>query len=114
MIVKTTALFDKWLNKIKDKRVLIAVHGKLDKIKNDSHLGKIYPVREGISEIKIEMGAGYRLYFNVYIKDENIIFLSAGDKSTQNEDIEKAILLLKEFKKEMTNEQTSNNYKRRR
>jgi putative addiction module killer protein len=97
--VQKTDLFDKWLKKLKDKKASMAVHSKIRKIEEEEYLGKTYPIVgfRGISEIKIEMGAGYRIYFNLYIKDDEVWLLSGGDKSTQSKDIEAAQELLYEI-----------------
>jgi len=56
----------------------------------------VSPVGEGISELRIHYGPGYRIYFQ---QRENVlvILLCGGDKSTQNEDIKRAKDILKEL-----------------
>ena len=57
-------------------------------------LGDVKPVREGVSELRIDSGPGYRVYFTK--QGKTIIFLLAGgDKSTQEKDIRAAIQLAK-------------------
>jgi len=52
--------------------------------------GDVSPLREGISELRIDYGPGYRVYF-VHRGREVVILLAGGDKRTQTRDIEKAI-----------------------
>lgn len=61
------------------------------------NFGDISPVGEGVSQLRIHYGAGYRIYL---IKDEEtiIILLSGGDKSTQPSDIIRAKQIAKELK----------------
>jgi putative addiction module killer protein len=100
--VSQTDLFKKWLNNIKDNKLKLIIEQKIVRIEEDGYLGKTYPIVgvKGISEIKIERGAGYRVYFNLYIKDDEVWLLSGGDKSTQTKDIEVAKRLLQEISEE--------------
>ena len=60
------------------------------------NLGDVKPVGEGVSEMRIDVGAGYRLYFTV--RNRTLLFLLVGgDKSTQVADIRRAIALNKEI-----------------
>jgi putative addiction module killer protein len=54
--------------------------------------GDVSPVREGISELRIDYGPGYRVYF-LHRGREVVILLAGGDKRTQSRDIEKALEL---------------------
>jgi putative addiction module killer protein len=54
------------------------------------NLGDVSPVREGISELRIDYGPGYRVYF-VQRGREVVILLAGGDKRSQSRDIEKAL-----------------------
>ncbi|MDR3346777.1 MAG: type II toxin-antitoxin system RelE/ParE family toxin [Campylobacteraceae bacterium] len=94
-VIKTD-LFQKWFDDLKNKMLRTIIKDKTDRIAVDGYLGKTKPIvgAKGISEIKIEMGAGYRIYFNVYIENDEVWLLSGGDKSTQSKDIEAAKELL--------------------
>ena len=62
---------------------------RIQKLEQDEHFGECEPVGDGIKELKINYAKGYRVYFKE--KDEKIIvLLIAGDKSSQQSDIEKA------------------------
>jgi len=60
------------------------------------HLGDVKPVGGGISELRIHYGAGYRIYFQQRGK-EIILLLCGDDKSTQQRDIEKALVIAKQW-----------------
>ncbi|MFN7903952.1 MAG: type II toxin-antitoxin system RelE/ParE family toxin [Pseudobdellovibrionaceae bacterium] len=53
------------------------------------NLGDVKPVGEGVNELRLAFGAGYRIYFGS-VGDELIILLCGGDKSSQDKDIKKA------------------------
>jgi len=89
MNVKTTQTFNDWLENLKDKQGRSIILKHIDRIKL-GNLGKVKSIHENVFEKKIYYGPGYRLYF---INKNNllIIILCGGDKSTQRQDIEKAI-----------------------
>jgi len=64
---------------------------------SQGNFGKSEPVGDGVSELKIDLGPGYRVYYLVQNK-EIIILLIGGDKSTQQKDINKAKEMTKEYK----------------
>jgi putative addiction module killer protein len=95
-IVLTTDTFDNWLEKLRDNTAKARINARLRRVQ-EGNLGDIKPVGEGVSEMRIHYGAGYRLYF-VQRELEIIVLLAGGDKSTQTNDIKTALKLAKEFK----------------
>jgi len=88
--------FDEWLTGLKDFKAKARV---LARIRSAEHgnLGDVRPVGEGISEMRIHYGPGYRVYFMQQGK-LLILLLTGGDKSSQKRDIRKAILLAQGIK----------------
>jgi len=97
-IIEKTDEFDKWLRKLKDIRAKAKILFRIQKIENDEHFGDCEPVGNGIRELKIDYAKGYRIYFKE-LDGKIIILLVGGDKSTQQQDIEKAKEILKRIKK---------------
>ena len=97
-IIEKTDEFDKWLRKLKDLRAKAKILFRIQKIENDEHFGDCEPVGNGIRELKIDYAKGYRIYFKE-LNGKIIILLVGGDKSTQQQDIEKAKEILKKIKK---------------
>ena len=96
--IEKTVEFDKWLRKLKDLRAKAKILFRIQKLENDEHFGDCKPVGNGIRELRINFAKGYRIYFKE--KDGKIIILLiGGDKSTQQEDIEKAKEILDKLKK---------------
>jgi len=79
---------------LRDLRAKVAIARRIEQAEN-GNLGKIRSVGSGVSEMKIELGPGYRVYFTVRGR-EVIILLAGGDKSTQQTDIRRAHALAKE------------------
>ena len=86
--IEKTENFDKWFKKLRDRKAVLAIIARLDRAKL-GNFGDVESVGDGVSEMRLFLGPGYRLYFT--IRDNRIIFmLCGGDKSTQKKDIKKA------------------------
>ena len=93
--LKQTETFRKWRTRLKDERVRGLIASRLDRLAY-GHAGDVEPVGQGISELRIHYGPGYRIYFE---KRGNtiIVLLCGGDKSAQAKDIRAARRLAKEW-----------------
>ena len=89
-----TARFAAWLAGLRDDRARARILKRLDRA-GQGNLGDVAPVGEGVSEMKIYYGPGYRVYF-VQRGSQLIVLLCGGDKSRQAADIEEAKALAKE------------------
>jgi len=99
MKVQRTDLFLKWIIGLKDNGAKRTIDQKIRRIEQDGYIGRTEPIKgyKNISEIRFHAGAGYRIYINVYIQDNEIWLLNGGNKSTQEKDIEAAQELLQEI-----------------
>lgn len=88
--------FKAWRKSLKDKQALLRVNARLERMK-DGNLGDVKPVREGISELRIDYGPGYRVYF-IQRGSVVIVLLAGGDKRTQDADIKRALNIAKDWK----------------
>jgi putative addiction module killer protein len=93
--IKYTEDFSTWLAALRDRKARLIVLSRLDRVA-EGNFGDVAPIGEGISEIRIHYGPGYRLYF---VKRGNtvVVVLCGGDKSSQSRDIFKAKILAKEL-----------------
>ncbi len=91
--IEKTEMFDKWLKKLRDRKAVLAITKRLDRA-IAGNFGDVTSVGEGISEMRIFVGPGYRLYFTIR-QHTIILMLCAGDKSTQKKDIKKAKMMAK-------------------
>jgi putative addiction module killer protein len=96
--IETTAAFDGWLKKLRDRKAAFAVFSRLDRAKL-GNFGDAKPVGDGICEMRIFVGPGYRLYY-VIREGRIILLLCGGDKSTQERDIAKAKDMLKQLRED--------------
>ena len=86
--VKQTKNYTKWYNKLKDTaaKARIAVRIRRMELGN---FGDAKSVGAGVFELRFDFGPGYRVYYTER-NDEIVVLLAGGDKSTQEQDIEKA------------------------
>ncbi len=89
--------FARWLGKLKDRAAVMRINARLRRLTETGNFGDAKPVREGVSEMRIDYGPGYRLYF-IQTGPVLVVLLAAGDKSTQDADIKRAIDIAKEWK----------------
>lgn len=93
--VRKTAEFAKWERRIKDKKAQAIIEARIERVAFGL-VGDVRSIGEGVSEIRIHYGPGYRVYFTRK-GGELIILLCGGDKGSQQRDIRKATRLVKEL-----------------
>ena len=89
--IRKTNVFAEWLNGLRDLKGRARVQARIERLAQGNP-GDVQPVGEGVSEMRIHFGPGYRVYF----KQQGrilIILLAGGDKSTQAKDIKTALKL---------------------
>jgi putative addiction module killer protein len=98
MQLRRTKEFDEWLRDLKDKQARFKIFARLDRLE-EGNPGNSRSVGEGVFELKIDFGPGYRVY---YIQRGNvlIVVLCGGDKSTQNKDIQRAKVIAAQISEE--------------
>lgn len=93
--IHTTDTFDLWFSGLRDKQAARRIQVRIDRAE-DGNFGDCEPVGEGVSEMRIHYGPGYRVYF-VQRELEIVILLAGGNKSTQNKDIKTALELARQL-----------------
>ena len=97
--IYTTEVFDKWFSKLKDQQAKKRIQVRIDRVE-DGNFGDSEPIGEGVSELRLFFGPGYRVYY-CQQGQRVVILLAGGDKSTQSKDITIALQLAKELEEEL-------------
>lgn len=87
-LIKQTDIFARWLSGLRDTQGKVAVLRRIDRIRA-GNLGDVRSVGVGVSELRLDAGPGYRVYFTRR-GDVVIVLLCGGDKSSQQRDIKLA------------------------
>ena len=87
--VRKTEIYAKWLDGLRDTRARVLV--RVERLATGNP-GDVRPVGEGVSELRIDYGPGYRVYFKQQSRTI-VVLLAGGDKRTQSRDIETALRL---------------------
>ena len=88
--------FKRWRDGLKDRQALARINARIRRLAGGNP-GDVKPVRAGVSELRIDYGPGYRVYF-IRRGPLVIVLLAGGDKRTQDADIERAIAIAEEWK----------------
>jgi putative addiction module killer protein len=86
--IRQTEVFANWLANLRDRKAKARVQVRIDRMET-GNFGDVAPVGQGVSEMRIFYGPGYRVYF-VQKGTVVIILLCGGDKIIQSHDINKA------------------------
>ena len=86
--VRKTDEFDKWLSALADQRAIAKIVSRIERL-GLVNAGDVKPIGDGISEMRLTHGPGYRIYYKQTGKTIMLI-LYGGDKSTQDSDIKRA------------------------
>ena len=92
--IRETDVFARWLSGLKDVRARAEVARRIRRLALGNP-GDVQPVGEGVSELRIHLGPGYRVYF-VQRGPVLVILLCGGDKASQGRDIRTALRMAKE------------------
>ena len=89
--LRQTETFAGWFGGLRDRQARARIQVRIDRLALDNP-GDVKPVGEGVSEMRIDYGPGYRVYF-VRRGIRLVVLLAGGDKRTQGRDIAAALLL---------------------
>jgi putative addiction module killer protein len=89
--IRKTENYVKWIDNLRDHQARARVLARIERLAL-GNTGDVKPVGEGVSELRIDFGPGYRVYFTKRGR-EIVILLAGGDKSTQTSDIRIALRL---------------------
>ena len=89
--IRKTETFAQWLDGLRDVRARARVQVRIERLAA-GNAGDVEPVGEGVSELRIDYGPGYRVYFKKHGR-EVVILLAGRDKRTQSADIKTALRL---------------------
>jgi putative addiction module killer protein len=90
-------IYQAWLDGLRDRVAKVAVIKRIARIEIGLFGDHAY-LRDGISELRIDVGAGYRVYY-AEVGNMVVLLTSGGDKKSQSRDIDRAIRLLRDWEK---------------
>ena len=90
-----TGIYAKWFNSLRDRQAKAHIDVRIRRL-SLGNPGDVKPVGEGVSELRIDHGPGYRIYF-VKRGQKFVVLLAGGDKHTQDRDIRMALDLAREL-----------------
>jgi putative addiction module killer protein len=89
--IRKTETFAHWLDGLRDIRARARIQVRIERLAT-GNAGDVRPMGEGVSEMRIDYGPGYRVYFTKRGR-EMVVLLAGGDKRTQTTDIKTALRL---------------------
>ena len=89
--IRQTDVYARWFRRLRDRQARVRIDNRIRRM-SLGNPGDVRPVGEGVSEIRIDYGPGYRVYFTQR-GDALLILLAGGDKDSQERDIRRALEL---------------------
>ena len=93
--IRQTETYFQWFDSLRDRQARARINARIRRL-SLSNFGDVKPIGEGVSELRIDFGPGYRVYF-VQRGQTLVVLLAGGDKRTQDRDIKKALKLAQEL-----------------
>ena len=93
--IRETETYSRWFERLRDRQAKARINIRIRRL-SMGNPGEVKAVGEGVSELKLTYGPGYRVYF-IQIGQEFVVLLAGGDKSSQSDDIELAKKLAREL-----------------
>ncbi len=93
--IRQTQVYARWFESLQDRRARARINARIRRL-SLGNPGDVRPVGEGVSELRINYGPGYRVYF-VQRGQTLVVLLAGGDKNTQDRDIRAALELAREL-----------------
>lgn len=93
--IRKTATFANWIDALRDMRARARVQARIERLAA-GYAGDVKPVGEGVSEMRIDYGPGYRVYFKKR-GQSLVVLLAGGDKQSQQSDINTALRLARDL-----------------
>ena len=91
--------FEEWYYFLKDKKAKTRILARIDRLR-DGNFGDWKSLRQGVFELRVTFGSGYRIYF-ARVGNRIVVLLGGGDKGNQQKDIDQAIKLWEKYKDEI-------------
>ena len=91
-------MYQDWLNRLRDITARVAIQRRIDRIADTGNIGNCNFCNDGVWELKIDVGPGYRVYY-VEIKKTILLLLCVGTKRKQKSDIVRAVNYWKDYQK---------------
>lgn len=93
--IRETEIYSRWFKSLRDRQAKARIDIRIRRL-STGNPGDVKPVGQGVSELRIDYGSGYRVYF-VQRGETLIILLAGGDKRTQEQDIKTALDLAQDL-----------------
>ena len=97
-------VFDDWLSRLADARAQAKIASRINRL-SAGNFGDCRPLRQGVSELRIDWGPGYRVYYAI-LGRVCVLLLCGGDKRKQSSDIHRACEYLKDYKERTGHHET--------
>ena len=95
MEIRQTSVYQKWISKLRDRKAVARIDIRIRRL-SLGQFGDVKPIGEGLSELRVDYGPGYRVYY-MQRGMTIVVLLCGGDKSSQDKDVKKAKILARMY-----------------